>query len=124
MVEFMSRDHNNPQSPTVRRCGVDVSVDEQGTPHSAVTRTVLYHHDPDLRYETQIAFSVQDGIAQLTGFVSPDQPSLPHFQTIPIACEQTANIAGIETVEQPDETMARQFARGRAISDPDTHGEL
>jgi hypothetical protein len=64
MVEFISRNKSELPELRFRKCGVDVSVDDHGIPHSAVARTVLYHGhgDSQTRYETRIAFSIQNGI--------------------------------------------------------------
>jgi hypothetical protein len=117
MVTFAEQNTKDSTKPSVRRCGVDLAFDDEGTPQSAVARTVLYQIQPQVRRETQIAFSIHDGVAKLTGFVKPDQPAVPHFKTVPIACEQVANITSIDTVEHPSKTLSRVFEVGRHLDE-------
>jgi len=116
MVVFTGGNRQDSTSLTIRRCGVEVSFDDQGTPHPAIARTVLHDDHARTRKESKIAFTVRDGIAQLVGFVEPDQPSIPHFKTVPIACEQVATITDIRDVEPSSETVGRHFAHGRQLS--------
>lgn len=115
MVTFEEQSTKGSSKPSVRHCGVDLAFDDEGTPQSAVARTVLYQNQPQIRRETKIAFSIHDSTAQLTGFVKPDQPAVPHFKTVPVACEQVANITSVEAVENPSETLNRIFEIGRQL---------
>jgi hypothetical protein len=115
MVTFAKQNTTDSASPSVRRCGVELTFDDEGTPQSAVARTVISQNHPQVRRETQIAFSIRDGTAQLTGFVKPDQPAVPHLKTVPVACEQVSNIPSIEAVEHPSETLNRIFETGRQL---------
>lgn len=99
----------------IRRCGVEVSFDTDGTPYSAVVRTQLHKADMDMSWETKIVFVISDGVAYFSGFTEPDQASVPHFKTIPAACEQIANIAGVQDVESPEETLGRLLTTGREL---------
>jgi len=99
----------------IRQCGVEISFDEHGKPHSAVARTVLYHGENNIRHETKIAFQIKDRVAFFEGFVEPNQASVPHFKTVPAACEQVANVAPISDVESPVETIGRFFSTGQEL---------
>lgn len=99
----------------IRRCGVETSFDEHGTPYSVVARTVLYHGEDSIQHETKIAFHIEDRVAFFKGFVEPDQASVPHFITIPAACEQVANVELISDVEPPLETIGRFFSTGQKL---------
>jgi uncharacterized protein with ATP-grasp and redox domains len=102
-------------SQKIRKCGVEVSVDQNGTPHSAVARTVLSDDEQKTTRETKIAFHISDGVAFFEGFVEPDQVSVPHFKTVPAACEQVSNVSGITDAESPIETISHLFSEGREL---------
>jgi hypothetical protein len=118
MVNFAKQNIKDSASPSVRRGGVDLAFDDEGTPQSAVARTILYYNQPRIQRETQIAFSIRNGTAQLAGFVEPDQPAVPHFKTVSIACDQVANVTSVEAVEPPSETLDRLFEYGRQLDQP------
>lgn len=112
-IDYSSNPGTSDSDTKVRTCGVELSFDDTGTPHSAVARTVLYQSSPDVSYETQIAFKIEDRAARLQGFVEPSQPSKPHFETVPAACEQVQQIPLVDEVESPVETLSGYFERGR-----------
>lgn len=116
-VHFINLGAEGPADVCVRRCGVDVSLDSTGTAQSAVVRTVYYPEGVDTRYETKVAFQIRDGIARVEGFIAPAQPSRPHVETVPIACAQVANVAGVTSAERPEETLGQLFEYGRYVAD-------
>jgi hypothetical protein len=115
-VNFLGPDKDAPSDARFRRCGVDVSLDSSGAAHSAVARTMFYPEHMSSRYETEIAFGIREGTAQLEGFVTPEQPSRPHFKTVPVACAQVSNVSTVGAVERPEETLGRWFEHGRYIA--------
>jgi hypothetical protein len=63
--------------------------------------------------ETKIAFHISAGTAYFEGFTEPNQPTVPHFKTIPAACEQIGNVPSIQNVESPEETLGYLLTAGR-----------
>jgi hypothetical protein len=116
MVEWIRpSDEPDDASPQIRKCGVDVSFNANGDPHSAVSRLQTSESGSNITYEAQIVFRIQDDIAYFQGFTEPDQPSVPHFKMIPAACSQVANVSSVQDVESPEETLGQILALGREI---------
>lgn len=119
-VNFLSQEQKAPSAAQIRQCGVDLSLDSSGHPHSAVARTKLYPESQYISYETRIAFQICDGVGRFQGIVEPNQPSWPHFNTLPAACTHVANINEVRSVEQPEEPLSRLFEQGRWIAHTDS----
>jgi hypothetical protein len=121
MVEWINpSEEPDDTSPQIRQCGVDVSFNADGDPYSAVSRSQILDSSLDTTYEAQVVFRISDGIACFEGFTEPDQPSVPHFKTIPSACKQVANIPSVQNVESPEETLGQILALGREIPSYDS----
>lgn len=114
-VMKMNDPYPSLENARIRQSDVEISYDGHGNPYSAVARTILYHGEYNIRHETKIAFQIKDGVAFFEGFVEPDQVSVPHFKTVPAACEQVANVESVSDVESPLETIGRLFSTGQEL---------
>lgn len=68
MVEWIHRSEEpDDASPQIRKCGVDVSFNANGDPHSAVSRLQISESGSNITYEAQIVFRIQDDVAYFRG---------------------------------------------------------